>query len=499
MKLESALNMNNRGYILVGMIFMMILIAVTALGMNRRAGMQARMAANQARSAQIFFGQRATIEHARWNIQQNPTWRTAGEDYVYEGVTYNRKVEDCAVTGYEDAVTVSVTAPGALNPMRVHFRWQLVEASTSTPVTCLYIADYQNHRVRKVDQETGIITTVAGTGTAGFSGDGGPATSAKLYTPTGVFVDSSGNIYIADYNNNRIRKVDVSTGDIDTVAGNGNTGLQDGVLATNAPLGWPVSVFLDGSGNMYFSDYYYHRIRKVDGGTGIITTVAGSTTAYGADTGGYSGDGGPATSAELYRPIGIHVDASGNIYIADYMNNRIRKVDGETSIITTVAGTGTAGYNGDDQPATSAKLNWPEDVELDASGNIYITDTWYTPRIRKVDSATGIITTVAGNGLPGYNGDNHPATGRKLNFPTSVFVNVYGDIYITDTSNHRIRKVTASTGIITTVAGNGSAGSSGDGGAATSAKINGSTDVFEKTIYMSFPPSWGFTLVEKLY
>jgi len=182
---------------------------------------------------------------------------------------------------------------------------------------------------------------------------------------------------------------------------------------------------VDGSGNIYFSDYYYHRIRKVDEETGIISTVAGSNTNYGVDEGDYSGDGGPATSAELYRPIGIHVDASGNIYITDYFNNCIRKVDGATEIITTVAGIGgydNSGYAGDGGPATSAKLNWPYGVSVDASGNIYITDTWYTACIRKVDKTTGIIMTVAGNGSEGFSGDGWVAPQAQLYRPGSVFV-----------------------------------------------------------------------------
>ncbi len=429
------------------MIFTMLMMGVMALAMNRDAGMQIKMASNRARSVQIHFGQIAAIEDAHWQLTRDSDWRTAagGEDYEYDGVTYNRKALGCTVTGYEDAVTVSITAPDGLNPMRVHFRWQLVDRFANLSV--LYIADYENHRIRKVDEVTGIITTVAGTDTGGWNGDGLAATSTQLNYPTGVFVDGAGNIYIADYYNNRIRKVDADTNIVTTVAGNGAQAGPvwdenwDDVAATSVPLAWPASVYVDGSGNLYFSDYYYHRVRRVDADTQIITTVAGSTTAYGLDTGGYSGDNAPATLAELYRPLSPDMDADGNLYIADYYNNRIRKVDAANQKITTVAGTGTAGYSGDCGQATSAKLNWPEDVSVDASGNIYITDTWNTPRIRKVDGTTGIITTVAGNGTEGYSGDNQAATSAKLKFPTSVFVNDYGDIYIADYNNHRIRKV----------------------------------------------------------
>ena len=215
---------------------------------------------------------------------------------------------------------------------------------------------------------------------------------------------------------------------------------------------------VDASGNLYIADTGNNRIRKVSA-TGIITTVAGNGSA------GYSGDGGPATSAQLDGPEGVAVDGSGNLYIADTCNNRIRKVSA-TGIITTVAGNGSAGYSGDGGPATSAQLSLPAGVAVDGSGNLYIADSGNN-RIRKV-SATGIITTVAGNGSPGYSGDGGPATSAQLNQPAGVAVDASGNLYIADSSNNRIRKVSA-TGIITTVAGNGFDGYSGDGGPATSA------------------------------
>jgi len=309
------------------------------------------------------------------------------------------------------------------------------------------------------------ITTVAGNGSEGYSGDGGPATSASLYYMWGVAVDGSGNIYIADAGNNRIRKVDAGTGTIATVAGNGTVGYSgDGGPATSAGLYFAVGVAVDGAGNIYIADAYNNRIRKVDAGTGTITTVAGNGTL------GYSGDGGPATSASLYYVWGVAVDGSGNIYIADAYNNRIRKVDAGTQTITTVAGNGSSGYSGDGGPATSAALNRPEGVAVDASGNIYIADR-VNGCIRKVDAASGTITTVAGNGGVGYSGDGGPATSATLYYPPGVALDGSGNIYIADSSNGRIRQVDARNGIITTVAGNGSAGYSGDGGPATSAGL----------------------------
>jgi hypothetical protein len=282
----------------------------------------------------------------------------------------------------------------------------------------------------------GIINTVAGDGIAGYSGDGGAATSAELNVPYGVAVDNAGNIYIADYGNERIRKVTASTGKISTVAGNGTVGYGgDGGPATSAKLDSPTGVALDGAGNIYIADLGNHRIRKVTVSTGIISTAAGNGTQ------GYSGDGGPATSAELYYATGVAADSAGNIYIGDEVNERVRKVTASTGIINTVAGDGVGGYSGDGGPATSAELNAPSGVAVDTAGNIYIADI-SNNRIRKVTVSTGIISTVAGNGTAGYSGDGGPATNAELNNPSGVAVDTVGKIYIGDTNNNRIRAVT---------------------------------------------------------
>jgi sugar lactone lactonase YvrE len=250
----------------------------------------------------------------------------------------------------------------------------------------IYITE-GNTRIRKVNSSTGIITTVAGNGTGGYSGDGGLATAAKLYALY-VAVDASGNIYISSDYGYRVRKVNSSTGIITTVAGNGTSGYSgDGGLATAAVLGSVTGVSVDAVGNIYISDY--NIIRKVNSSTGIITTVAGNGTS------GYSGDGGLATAAQLNRPYGVAVDASGNIYFADHnflvdCCDIIRKVNSSTGIITTVAGNGTAGYSGDGGLATAAQLNGPYGVAMDASGNIYIGDS-DNYRIRKVTNTTSVV------------------------------------------------------------------------------------------------------------
>lgn len=460
----------------------------------------------------------------------------------------------------------------------------------------LYIADSNNDRIRKVDVN-GIITTVAGSG-LGYSGDGGPATSAHMYSPQAVAVDAAGNLYIADSYNNRIRKVDVN-GTITTVAGNGMNGFSgDGGAAINAEIRDPKAVAVDAAGNLYIADNRNNRVRRVSVG-GIITTVAGNggvnytgdngpatsaeladpkgvaidaagnlyittgynvtrkvavggtittvagfaytandgscyvlstvcfsgdgapatgenarfygnfgvavdaagnlyiadtgnnrirkvntsgtlTTAVGNGTQSYAGDGGLATKAQFYTPAGIALDGAGNVYIADYDNNVIRKLDA-VGKITTVAGIGpgpsttfSGGYSGDGGAATSAQLNRPSGVAADAAGNLYIADT-KNQVIRKV-SASGTITTVVGTGTGGYFGDGGAAISAQLYYPAGVAVGAAGDLYIADTSNNRIRKVNAG-GTITTVAGTGMDGFSGDGGAATSAQLSGPSSI----------------------
>ncbi|MGO9094120.1 MAG: hypothetical protein ACLQGV_02765 [Bryobacteraceae bacterium] len=327
----------------------------------------------------------------------------------------------------------------------------------------IYIADYWNQRIRKVTVATGIITTAAGNGTQGYSGDGGPATSAQLNYPWGVSVDAGGDLYISDQYNGRIRKV-AATGTITTVAGGGGAYPGDGGLATSASLSSPLGAAMDGSGNLYIADDGNCRIRRVAAATGIITTAAGNG-------GNFSGDGGPATSAQLWMPFGMAVDGSGNLYIPDLYNRRVRKVAAATGIITTVAGNGSYGYSGDGGPATSAQLSAVYSVAVDGAGNLYIGDN-DNQRIRKVAAATGIITTVAGYGTQGYWGDQGPATSALLSDPDGVAVDASGNLYIAEWGNSVIRKVTAATGIITTVAGTGTSGYWGDGGPATSAMLN---------------------------
>jgi sugar lactone lactonase YvrE len=311
-----------------------------------------------------------------------------------------------------------------------------------------------------------IITTITGNGSYGYGGDGGPATSAMLYLPFGTAVDSNGDVFIADTDNNRVREVVKATGDILTVAGTGG-GIYsgDGGLATSTNITRPDGVALDASGDLYIADGYDNRILEVVKATGDIITVAGTGAT------GYSGDGGPATSAMLNSPYAVTVDGSGNVFFTDQGNNRVREIVKATGTILTVAGTGGAGYNGDGGPATKAMLNQPNGVAVDGSGNVYISD-WHNNRIREVVQATGNIITVAGNGTAGYNGDGGPATSAMISYPGGVAVDQSGNVFIGDTSNERIREVVKATGVITTIAGTGVTGFSGDGGSPTSALLN---------------------------
>ncbi len=297
----------------------------------------------------------------------------------------------------------------------------------------LFFVGSMNTAVWRLDASTSLLTRVAGNGMPGFSGDGGPAINAQM-VPSGIALDSAGNLYIADTLNNRVRKV--SNGIITTVAGNGSLGFSgDNGPAVSAQL-IPVGVAVDSAGNLYIADGNNNRVRKV--ANGVISTVAGNGTPF------FSGDNGAATLASL-TPGGIAVDTAGNLYIADVTNNRIRKVT--NGIITTIAGSPGSGapgnFGGDGGPATSAQLSQPRGISLDSFGNIYIADA-ANNRVRKITN--GVITTVAGSGSTGgpggLGGDNGPATSALLSQPTSLAIGPDGALYIGDGNNSRVRKIT---------------------------------------------------------
>jgi autotransporter-associated beta strand protein len=367
----------------------------------------------------------------------------------------------------------------------------------------IYVSDANHHRVRKILASNGNVYTVAGNGNIGPSGDGGLAVNASLSgSTTGLSLDSSRNLYISD--GDRLRKVTASTGIINTIAGSfgllrdlvvdgaGNVYVTDGTgnvvykvapggsvtniigsgvpgygfcgdggPATDACFKYPWGITRDGSGNIYVADQFNYRVRKDTVSTGIISTFAGS------GRGNFWGDGGSATSAGIDKPQGMAFDFAGNMYIADTFNNRVRKVT-TGGIISTIAGTGLPGFSGDGGAATSARLNEPTSVAVDSNGNVFVMDAWNSV-VRKITPG-GIISTYAGGGTS--LGDGGPATMAELQgYIQSIALDKYNNLYIADIGNARVRKVTASTGIITTVAGNGVYGYSGDGGPATHASV----------------------------
>ena len=312
-----------------------------------------------------------------------------------------------------------------------------------------------------------IMNTKAGNGNAGYSGDGGMATAAEIYNPTGITIDNWGNLYFADNSNNCIRKVDTN-GVISTVAGNGSSGyFGDGFAATQASLNAPSDVVVDAVGNIYIADAGNGRIRMVNT-NGIISTYAG------AGTPGFSGDNGPALNAQFASLSFLSIDNNGNLYITDNDNNRIRKINTTTGIITTIVGSGAQGHSGDGGPATNAKIAGVLGLTVDLNGNLYFTeqDNQY---IRKV-SANGTITTIAGNGSAGHSGDGGAAINASFNNPSGLAIDAEGNMYISELFSQCVRKI-SNTGIISTIAGDGNAAFGGDGTIATSASLYGPQDV----------------------
>ena len=306
----------------------------------------------------------------------------------------------------------------------------------------VYVSDGASNTIRKIDASNGNISTIAGVfvgfnvvDPTPYTGDGGPAASAHLRVPLSVDVDASENVIILDAGNIVVRKITSSDGKIQTIAGNGQMGYTgDDKHATSATFDNPYSVAYDNDGNIYIAEVVNNVVRRIDKVSGKITTITG----MGPDNEGYSGDNGPATAAKLNGPNGIAVDSDGNIYISDSENYVIRKISDGT--ITTIAGTGEAGYTGDGGDAMSAKLNGVKGIAVDADGNIFIADT-QNNAIRKITKATGVISTIAG-GSGGYSGDGGPATSATLSFPLDVDVDAQGNIYIADTGNGVVRVIT---------------------------------------------------------
>ena len=440
------------------------------------------------------------------NVANAVAMDAAGNIYVADKVSHRIKKID-AVTGQVTVIAGrgSSLASGDGGPaLTAGFDAQSIALDSQGNI---YIADQKNHRIRKIEVATGIISTVAGTGLRGFLGDGGPADVARLNQPGGIAIDANNNLFIADLENHRIRKVDAQTNEITTVAGSGISGFWgDGGGAIKAQLNRPKGLAIDANNNLYIADQGNHCIRKVDLNHHLITTIAGNSTK------GFSGDGGDAVLASLDNPTDVVLDTQGNVYIADGNNHRVRKISASTGHIHTIVGNGlefySAGFSGDGGDALQAQFNFHlQDTKLaqDRAGHIYIADT-DNQRIRKIDVHTNIITTVAGNGNQGHLGDGGLATAAALTDPTGIDIDANGDIYIAEKDHirkvaagtqvistlyqgqprdvhldskghlyfiegHQIKKIKLATQEVTLVAGTGSRGSAGDGGPAVQAQL----------------------------
>ena len=353
----------------------------------------------------------------------------------------------------------------------------------------LYIADRENHRVRKIDT-SGNISTFAGIGKAGFSGDGGPAVRAKLNLPSGLATDKKGNLFISDRSNDRIRVVD-KKGVIRTYAGSGVAGFQgDAGPALKAQLDKPFGIALDEAENLYIADRNNNRVRKVSP-EGIITTVAGDGGFF------FMGDNGPAYRASVAAPTGVAVDKKGNLYIADRNNNRIRLVD-KLGMIRTVAGTGQQDYNGDSETARETNLYLPFGLTVDSNDNLLVIDRSHY-RIRLIDPKSGEVETVAGNGLKLFAGDGGPATGATLSFPHGMFLDKDDNLIFSDKGHYRIRKITPK-GIISTIGGNGRRGNVGNNIPALEANVYNVTTIIQNPAGDAFmsSPSGFVSIIRRL-
>ena len=319
---------------------------------------------------------------------------------------------------------------------------------------------------RIMPNQSWIITTAVGTGEPGFAGDGGPADRARLNGPFDIGFDTAGNLYFSDTFNHRIRRVDARTGIISTVAGSGEAGYAgDGGPATLARLNEPYGIAIDKMANVYIADRHNHCVRRVDGASGVITTLAGNGSAE------FGGDGGPAARAGMVEPNGLALDpAQGRLFVADVAGNRVRVVDLAAGTIATFAGTGEAKHSGDGGPAAAAGIHGARAVKVAAGGVVYILERQGST-LRVVDPRTGIITTLAGTGALGYSGDGGPTLAAVFNAPKELAIDRRGNLLIVDTENHAIREIDLAGGTVVTLAG-GRKGGEGDGGPATAAGLD---------------------------
>ncbi len=424
---------NEHGAAIVLAVFFAVLIAIIGISIAQVVTIQSSVAANRIRDEKAFYIAEAGVQHAIFKVRKNTTWLTGFPAENFGDGLYS----------------VALAQPSLADDLVVTSAGKVGESTRSLTVRAAYR-----------------IETFAGTGLDGYNGDGIPAAAAQLNQPYGVCSDAAGNIYIADTENDRIRRVDRSTGLISTAAGTGTSGYSgDGGPATLAELNKPEDVFVHSSGDIYIADTKNYCIRKVDASDGNIYRVAGV-----AEVSGNTGDGGPALNALLNDPAGVFVDEAGNIYIADRNNHKIRKVNKITGNIFTDAGTGTAGYNGDNIDATTAELNNPSDVWVNEAGDIVIGDT-DNHRMRVVLETNGRIFTVAGTGTAGYNGEGMLPTNHMLRNPEGIYMDSGDNFYIADRDNHIVRRIDMTSGTLNNFAGTTVSGYKGDGALPVSCQL----------------------------
>ncbi|MCC7201529.1 MAG: hypothetical protein IT393_02540 [Nitrospirae bacterium] len=428
--------MKQEGFSLVIVVLLIAMLSSLAIVATKIGGLRVASMYGAVREKQAYYMADAAFQHALFKLNQDSTWRGDINDKPFAGGTYSLNVSQ---TSSNDDITITATG-----------------SAGGTERTIV--------RTIPPPDKPFIIIAFAGTGTQGWSGNNGPALNARLNRPRGVHRNAAGDVYIADRSNHQIRYINAVSDNIHAMAG---VGTVSGYNCNNcnpltARLNAPEGVFIDSTGNVYIADTRNHIIRKVVAGGNIIN-VAGTP-----GTQGSSGDGGLAANARLRSPKDAVSDSNGNIYIADTGNCRIRKVNAATSVITNFAGTGTCGYNGDGAAATSRRLNSPAQIVFDSNENLYVADTGNN-RIRRIDKITGIITTVAGGGA---GGDGGMAVNAQLNAPEGITINSFDTMYIADSGNNRIRRVDGATGIITAHAGTGTQGNTGDGGLAINARLN---------------------------
>jgi len=450
---------STRGFSLIFVVFLSVLVAAAGLGAGRVAVLQARRSDAMVQGAVALYAAEAGLQRAVCKKLGDPAWDAGFDNQSFAGATYSVVVDQ--PTPFDDLVMTATARAGTSRrevSIRAYLRIDRVcgmgwggyngdgipaysafvdnpEGLSLDAAGNLYVADSGNHRVRRIDRDTSVITTVAGNGTPGFGGDNGPAAQAALDTPTDVFAVASGDIYICDRDNHCIRMVDDATGEITTVAGQGTlSGYDgDGGPAADALLNAPSGIWVTPSGTMYIADTDNHMVRKVDAGT--ITTVAGNGTS------GYNGNGLPAVQSWINAPSGVCVAQNGDVYIADTYNNLVRRLSAADQCLYNVAGTGSKGYSGSGLPALSSKLESPWDVLLGPGDTVYIADLG-NALIRRVDGADGCLYDIAGCARKrGYRGDAGHARYAYLNVPVSVVMDAGGTIFFSDKYNALVRKI----------------------------------------------------------